>query len=225
MMINLVTVCTDAYPLVYAEKLHRQFDKITKLDVSHWCITDRPADLYGLAKPITPFKKSIGWWNKVNVYSPQMPKGHVLYMDLDIIILQNFDEEIIEMTARQEDMCCVSDAIGWMGVKFSSSLMCFESGVHSKIFREFVKNEDQIKNLEGGDQVWTGPQLNSTCYIDDYFPNLKKNLKYHVARRNNDKVTMPKVLDKEIKLLDCGGRPKPHELERLPYVKKNWHDV
>jgi hypothetical protein len=25
-------------------------------------------------------------------------------------------------------------------------------------------------------------------------------------------------------MMDCGGKPKPHELEMLPYVKKNWHD-
>lgn len=111
-MINLVSVCTDAYPMIYAHKLHCQFDNLSKLDVSHWCITDRPTELSGFIKPIIPFKKSTGWWNKLNLYSPQMPKGHILYMDLDIVMLRNFDEEVIEMMNATESMCCVSDAIG-----------------------------------------------------------------------------------------------------------------
>jgi len=224
-MINLVSVCTDSYSMIYAEKLHQQFDKLTKLDVLHWCITDRPIELSKSIKPIIPYKKSKGWWNKVNLYSPEMPKGHILYMDLDIVILNNFDEEIIEMTKKEETMCCVSDAISWMGVRFSSSLMCFESGVHFEIFDNFIKTESKINNLKGGDQVWTGPQLKSVSYIDDFFPNLKKNLKFHLAKREGDQLIIPQQLDDKIKLVDCGGKPKPHELEALPYIKRNWHDV
>tara|TARA_B110000090_G_C13356528_1_gene436860 strand:+ start:266 stop:940 length:675 start_codon:yes stop_codon:yes gene_type:complete len=224
-MINLITVCTDAYPMIYAEKLHRQFANLTQLDVSHWCITDRPLELSKLIKPIAPFKKSKGWWNKINLYNSQMPKGYILYMDLDIVILNNFDQEIIEMTKKEETMCCVSDAINWMGVRFSSSLMCFESGVHSEIFEKFKKKESEINELKGGDQVWTGPQLNSVCYIDDFFPNLKKNFKFHLAKRDGNNLTLPLHLDEKIKLVDCGGKPKPHELEALPYIKRNWHDV
>jgi len=224
-MINLVSVCTDNYSMVYANKLHRQFSNLTTLEVSHWCLTDRPSELLEFIKPIAPFKKSKGWWNKINLYSPHMPKGHILYMDLDIVLLKNFDEEIIEMTKKTESMCCVSDAIGWMGQRFSSSLMCFESGVHSKIYKYFEKNEDKINNLEGGDQVWTGPQLETVYYIDDDFPNMKKNLKFHLAKRLNNQLQLPITVSDDVKLVDCGGRPKPHELEVLPYIKQNWNLV
>jgi hypothetical protein len=222
-MINFVSVCTDAYPMLYAQKLHRQFEKLTNLTVSHWCLTDRPAELPDTVKPIKPFKKSNGWWNKINLYSPQMPKGHILFMDLDIVLLKNFDEEIIEMTKKTEAMCCVSDAIGWMGQRFSSSLMCFESGAHASIFDYFEKNEGALNSLAGGDQVWTGPRLDSVYYIDDDYPNLKKNLKFHLAKKIGNKLELPTHIECEIKLVDCGGRPKPHELEALPYVKENWH--
>ena len=33
------------------------------------------------------------------------------------------------------------------------------------------------------------------------------------------------IIDKSIKLIDFGGKPKPHELEKLPYIKNNWHLV
>ena len=51
----------------------------------------------------------------------------VLYMDLDIIIAKNFDEEIATVISGGKDVNCVSDAIGWMGEKFSSSLMILKS--------------------------------------------------------------------------------------------------
>lgn len=70
-------------------------------------------------------------------------------MDLDIVVLQNFDDEIVEMTKSTEQMCCVSDAIRWMGEKVSPSLMCFESSSLSYIFNNFVKTESIINNLEG----------------------------------------------------------------------------
>lgn len=224
-MINLVTVCTDKYPIIYAEKLHKQFTKLSNLEVTHYCITDRPSELPNFIKPIYPFKKSKGWWNKLNLFSSDMPPGNILYMDLDIVILHNFDDEISAMLKREESICCVSDAINWMDTKFSSSFMLFKSGVHKKIFKNFVENEKKINNNKGGDQVWTAPQIKSIFYIDELFPNLKKNFKFHLSKRVGNKYTIPTSIDKNIKLIDCTGNPKPHELEKLPYIKNNWHLV
>ena len=227
LVINLFTVCTDSYPIIYANKLHKRFSDVTELDVNHYCITDKPDDLLGMVTPIAPFFKSKGWWNKLNLYSNSMPSGFILYMDLDIVIIKNFDLEILEMTNREEKMCCVSDAVNWMGNKFSSSLMLFKSGAHNHIFNKFVNDEKLINNNKGGDQVWTGPQLDSVYYVDESYPNLKKNLKFHLSIPANDpnKLNIPINLSNEIKLVDCGGRPKPHELKKLPYIKDNWHDI
>ena len=222
-MINFITVCTDNYPMVYAQKIHKQFQKLTKLKIEHYCITDRPMELPEFVTPIEPYKKSNGWWNKINLFNPDIPRGHILYLDIDVVILDNFDEEILFMKERKESMCCVSDAIEWMGVKFSSSLMFFKSGVHSKIFENFLKNEFLIKNKEGGDQVWIGPQLDSICYIEEQYPNLKKKFKFHLAKREGKKFTVPMVIDSKIKLIDFSGKTKPHNFEKLPYIKKNWH--
>ena len=31
------------------------------------------------------------------------------------------------------------------------------------------------------------------------------------------------IIDEKIKLIDFGGKTKPHQFEKLPYIKKNWH--
>ena len=211
--------------MIYPETLHQQFERMSNLKVNHYCITDRPDEVGNWAVPITPFVTSSGWWNKINLYSKDMPSGVILYLDLDIVILQNFDEEINFMVESSESMKCVSDAIGWHESSFSSSLMCFESGIHDPIFQKFKANESNIKGLDGGDQVWTAPHLGDIKFLDQTFPNLKKNLKFDIASRSGNKFDIPLSIDENIKLVDCGGRPKPHELGKLPYIKANWHDV
>ena len=62
-------------------------------------------------------------------------------------------------------------------------------------------------------------------FIDEQFPNLKKNLKFHLAKRDKDQFHVPRYLPPEVKLVDCGGRPKPDQLAFLPFIKSNWHDI
>jgi len=120
-----------------------------------------------------------------------MPEGVILYMDIDIVMVNSFDEEIEAMLARPEPMRCVSDAIGWKGEKFSSSMMCFDSGAFAPIFERFEKAGPALETSEGGDQVWVGPQLGDVYYVDDDYPDLKKNLKFHLAKRDGKKLHLP----------------------------------
>ena len=166
-----------------------------------------------------------GLGNKLYLFSPSMPEGWLLYLDIDIVIRQNFDDEIISTIKHGESINCVSDAINWMGVRFSSSLMLLRSGVRPDIYENFLKAEDDLVGKPGGDQVWVGPKLNNIHYIDDSFPNLKKNLKFDLATKNGKEVKFPTAVDDSIKLIDCTGRPKPHDLAMLSYIKQNWHDV
>jgi len=38
-------------------------------------------------------------------------------------------------------------------------------------------------------------------------------------------LSLPKKIAQKIKLIDCGGNPKPHQLTMVPYVFNNWHQV
>ena len=225
MQVNFVTVCTDNYPMYYAEKITNRFKDLTKLNLNYYCITDRPEAVNGWAEPIAPFKKSKGWWNKINLFGPNMPNGWILYMDVDIVITKNFDEEIMTVISGGKDINCVSDAIEWKGEKFSSSLMILKSGSRSEVFAKFVEDEHLLFEREGGDQVWAGPLLGDINFIDETFPNLKKNLKFQLGQIQGGSLNLPRVLPSEIKLIDCSGDPKPHQLGAIHYVKENWHNV
>jgi len=64
--IALLTVCTDDYPMVYAQKIIRRFIELTDYQVQPYCITDRPNELDPFTIPIEPpFGSGYGWWNKM----------------------------------------------------------------------------------------------------------------------------------------------------------------
>jgi len=226
MKINFITVCTDEYPLAYAEKITKRLKNISYINFDCYCITDRPSEVTDWATPIKPYVSAYGWWNKLNLFSPRVPKGWCLYLDLDIVIAKNFDKEILWCIENTKNIACVSDALNWMGEKFSSSFMLFRSGSLSHVFDNFKRHSTELVDRAGGDQVWVGPQLQDVLYVDETFPNLKKNLKFHIALESNGgSLTLPKSISNDIKMIDCGGRPKPHELTQVPYIFNNWHNI
>lgn len=228
MKINLLTVCTDAYPIEYARKTVTRFQELTNFNVTPYCLTDRPSEVKKFAKPIVHETGMFGWWNKVMLYRPEMPSGWNVYLDIDIVMIQNFDEEIQFAIDANKKMACVSDAIGWMNNKFSSSMMVFQTGAMTDIYEKFraelETSAGKLQEFQGGDQVWTGRYLKDSdvLYIDETYPDLKMNLKFHLGKKVFGQWQFPNVISNKIKMVDCGGRPKPHDLSNLNYIRNNW---
>lgn len=225
--INLLTVCTEAYPVHYAEILIRRVQSLSRYEITPYCLTDRPDEVRSFATPLPQALPVSGWWNKVLLFAPDLLEGWNLYVDLDIVITQNFDDEIQwtieQLQQRPElDIACVGDAIHWMGVRFNSSWMIFQSNKMQAVYREFEQNHAELANRPGGDQVWVGPQLKDVLYVDETFPMLKRSLKFHIAQRQGNTFTFPAAIDPRIKMIDCSGKPKPHELPMLPYINTHW---
>jgi hypothetical protein len=230
MKLNLITVCVDSYPSVYARKLITRFKEVTNFDVEVFCITDKPNELKDIANIIEPPVKIKGWWNKMFLYSDIMPEGWNLYLDLDIVICNSFDEELRWIIDKNQPLTCVSDAIGWLNNKYSSSMLMMQSGKHNWIFEEWLKTHSELYNYKGGDQVWTGRLLKEkgvdVLYVDKHFSHIKANLKYHLGKRNSKGTfEFPLKIHPSIKMVDCGGKPKPHQIKHLPYITENWHDI
>ena len=126
--------------MYYARKIHRRFNEMTNFEVKNWCITDRPDQIKDLAEPIEPPFKGRGWWNKMKVYD-SFYEGNALYLDIDNVLIRNFDDEInVALSALDNEKCkiaCVSDAIGFHHNHFSSSMMVLKSGNMQKIWDDF----------------------------------------------------------------------------------------
>lgn len=237
-MIAFVTVCTDAYDMGYARKIIKRFKELTDLEVNAYCITDRPDAISDIATPIEPpFGAGKGWWNKMKVYDSFYEEEFALYLDIDTVLIKNFDDDVSRaMNTLKENrykVACVSDAIGWKNNRYSSSMMVLKKGKMQKVWDLFKSESWRLFNYDGGDQVWTGKLLKTwesdgvsdVFYMDEKNTMLKLNLKFHLGHKIFGVWKFPLSIPSSCKIVDCGGRPKPHELEYLKYIEENWHDV
>jgi hypothetical protein len=226
---NLVTVCTDAYPVAYLEKLVKRLREVSFMNFNAYCITDKPDQMPEGVTPIKPELNVSGWWNKMQVYDgATMPDGWVLYMDLDIVIIKEFDDVLRDIMEKGDEhkIHAVSDAIGWMDNKYSSSFMFLQPSRHRYIWKKFKKQYEKIVRHPGGDQVWVGKNMTPNVdYIDNQHPWFKMNLKFHLGTKKAGVYHFPSIIDSRIRMVDCGGKPKPHELSHLPYIYENWTTI
>jgi hypothetical protein len=174
-------------------------------------------------KLVTRFKQVTAF--EVNAYC-------ILYLDLDIVICNSFDKELEWIIKQNKPLSCVSDAINWLNNKYSSSMVIMQSNKNAWIYDDWVNNyESAMKECQlGGDQVWTGKLLDKAgkevLYIDEKFPHMKANLKFHLAQSvSNGRMELPQSIPSNIKMVDCSGRPKPHEIKNVPYILENWHHI
>jgi len=221
-MFNFVTTCGGPYAMEYANKSYSMMKRHAGMNFTPYCITDRPDELDPEIRPIKPEMEVKGWWNKMLAFSPAMPSGWIVVMDIDLLIVNSIRQELEYGFQNVKQIGAYSDAIHWMGCKFSSSFMIFRSGDLSHIYENFKKNHEQIVDHPGGDQVWLGPQLSDVCYIDEAFPSFKKSLKFDLSKIDGNMLTIPNELSGDIKIVDFHGRPKPHEIAHVPFVRDNW---
>ena len=218
--LNFITTCGGSYSMDYANKSASMLARNCRIPFRSYCITERPRELSG---GITPERNVKGWWNKVLSFSPNMPDGWILVMDIDLIIVNDLTEVIEYAMENNSQMAAYSDAINWMGCRFSSSFMLFKSGELEHIYNNFIKNYPSLENRPGGDQVWIEPQLDNILYLDEKFPNLKRSLKFDLASISERRITLPMQISNDIKIIDFHGNPKPHQLLNWPIVKDNWY--
>jgi hypothetical protein len=231
MKIALLTVCTDTYPMIYARKLITRFRELSDYDVAAYCVTDRPDEISDIATVIEPpFGPGKGWWNKLVAYKNEIPENYIVYLDIDTVLIKNFDNEIGESIRKLNNnwsVACVSDAINWKNNMYSSSMMVLKHDAMEDVFDTFQEHPQY--DYDGGDQVYTGHLIKKlgkkVFYIDHVYPSVKLNLKFHLGQKIFNEWKFPSYLPPDCKIVDCGGRPKPHELEHLSYIKENWHDV
>ena len=221
--LNFMTVCVDSYPVEYANRTFGMLQRNLQIPFSAYCITDRPAQLRSEISPLTsPIPNVKGWWNKPLLFSKQMPEGYILYLDLDLIIIDDITNIVQYAIENLREIACYCDAIHWKGSKFSSSMMLFKSGSLSHIYDEFVQAYPDIIDFPGGDQVWTFPMLKNILYLDEHFPGFKRSLKFELSSRHGNQISVPEQLPEELKIIDFHGRPKPHELMHWNVVRDNW---
>ena len=226
--INFITVCTEKYTSEYAEKSLSMFSRNYKGQFSPFCITDKPNELNGSYTIIEKHPLLSGWWNKLSIFGQDLPHEYTLYVDLDLLILNDLTHVIVSALSKKDDfeIACFGDHIGWMGEKFGSAFMLYKQNNMKWLYENFLKEISNNVQTQGGDQIWIGSKLSKVCYLESEFPNFVKSLKFDVGQltANNTQLSIPKDIEKDFMLLNCHGQPKPHELKEMgwPPINEIW---
>ena len=166
-MINVICLKTGKkYKSEYVNILKRMVDYHLSIDYRFFCFTDDSNGLDEDIEIIQADQKLIGWWGKLQYFSPYTNlSGPTLALDLDIILLNKIDQMIVpEIWNNPKTFYIMKDYFAANGN--NSSVMLFDPSDCYDIYEDFFKaNIHQIStgNKEGptegrnhywGDQVW-----------------------------------------------------------------------
>lgn len=138
-------------------------------DATYWCYTENSIDINShiqIIKPIYPLKK---WWNKLALFSEQMPfKGKCLFFDLDMKIKKSFeikyDGLVLVNNYTKKDMFFRKHSYD---VKINSSIMTWTAGEQTKLWNKFMKNRDYyMRKYKGIDRFIVHEKFKYSVFDD-----------------------------------------------------------
>ncbi len=202
----------------------------TNYTFNFYCMTENPTNLRTeiLIKPL-PNKKLLGWWMKPYVFSKENEfLGDVLFLDLDLIVHDNFDKL---WQYSPNDFCIIRDFSrktnpGYQ--KFNSSVFRFRARDYHWIWEDFINDYKKITTKNHGDQDYLYHILKGrvTTWPDSWIQSYKweirdrSELKVLNGRRNFATIKNPNI-PKDCCIAVFHGEPNPPDVKD-PWVIENW---
>lgn len=218
------------YDSIYVNKLYNMCKRNSKISFGFACITEDASGLNPEIKHIAiPNHLSLnGWWYKPWVFSNELPlEGTILFLDLDIVIIQNIDEL---WSYHPDSFCIIRDfnrSVQKDWNKFNSSIFKLTKGSHSYVWTNFIKDTSIMRKMHG-DQDWIFSQItkNFQFWPDQWMQSYKWEIRdrQEIIRVDNKRVfknIRSPIINQETKILVFHGDPKPSDVQD-PIVVANW---
>lgn len=224
----------NKYSAEYVNTLHSMFRRHASSDIKFACYTE---NRQGLNKDIEVFglprvDNVKGWWYKPLFFNPNIPtQGTVLFSDLDVIIFNNIDKFYNVWNGK---LCILRDFTratrpNWP--KFNSSIFRFDTGTHSYIYDNFIKDPRGLSRKFQGDQDYIYNEVIKNkqpyqLYPDSWAESYKWEMRKGSAIERRDgarrfvKVGEPKI-NKDTSIAVFHGEPNPSQCDD-PWVIENW---
>jgi len=146
----------NKYGPEYVNNLYRMVKRNLTLDYEFVCFTE---NAQGIHKEIRieplPALPVTGWWFKPMFFNPNLGlKGTLLFLDLDLVIFRNIDSLF---TYEEGKFCIIRDFNRYIIKnydKFNSSVFRLNTGQHSQVYTDFIKDPKNVSRRHFGDQDW-----------------------------------------------------------------------
>lgn len=179
----MVDVCVvnwgTKYGVEYTLRLYNMVKRNTTKDFKFHVLTD-VTDRYSKHKDINAIELDTdlqGWWNKLVMFKDgTLPKGEYLYMDLDVVIVDNIDFlfehkpfGIIRDFIRPDDGLLP-------GKEYNSSILRFNNTTTNGIWQHYINNKQLWHNYQKqihffGDQNVISHYVNAYPSFLNVFPD------------------------------------------------------
>ena len=145
----------DKYDIKYPNILYKMCKKNIHIPFDFYCLTDNEEQPFNTSiKTIKlPEPKLKTWWNKIHLYNPEIGiKGNILYLDLDVVILDSLDDFFKQY--REDDFCVIRD-FGQPTTTINTSVLRYNLKHHSHLFESYMKDRKNIDTLHGDQNMVT----------------------------------------------------------------------
>ena len=213
----------NKYSHEYVQKLYNMVQRNTTLHHRFICFTDHvklPKLVEGdiEVRPL-PFHDYQTWWNKLQLFSPEANLvGQTLYMDLDVVILENIDDMF---THGEPDTFSIINNFNLSTKIFNSSIMKFNNKTATNIiWNPWLQNRKELQRMPGDQDVISKLASNNPKFriFPDEWTFSTKWFSRQKPRFHKTEWTFERGTGK---VAVFHGKPDPHECDQ-EWVKNHW---
>jgi len=220
----------NRYGMDYVERLRNMVARHMTVPYEFVCLTDSNHTITGVRNIVQPnagYAK--GWWHKVHMFDPALPvSGRILYFDLDVVIHENIDKLV---RVWENDFLGIRDFnrhfySSW--INLNSSVMAWNHGSQSHIWRDFKKNPAEAMKLPGDqDWIWKTSKDRIKFWPKEWIMSYKWEIRSReeLTVQNGKRKFKNSVIDVTIHPDCCvtvfHGDPKPQDVTDK-FVVDNW---
>ena len=207
----------NKYSFPYVKNLHNMVERNLTTPHKFICFTDNTViaqrkEFRSTNIEFRQFKRHDfnGWFNKLQLFSPDSNlDGNTLYMDLDVVIMQNIDS--FATIGESKNFVGMNDFNPTTGL-FNSSIMRFNNEYHSKlIWDEYLKRRSEFHSCTVDQEIVSKLIIGhkDTISFPDEWTQSYKWLNREGKRYHVEKMTYEQ--DPNAKVCVVHGNPNPAE--------------
>lgn len=199
------------YTVDYVVKLKNMVDRNTIVPHKFICLTDMRIDV-NICENIELIYGQPRWWSKVELFrSGLINAKHIIYFDLDTVILKNIDD-ILNSDHSFSALCPWNEKNRRDGLCASGMMAWKNDNTFSFLFDQFEPSS--IENYSRGDQEYISETLKNNRRIPEFFQDLFSGI---YSYKRNCKEQLPE----DARIVCFHGKPRLHDIN-VGWVKEHW---
>lgn len=217
--LTVISVCTieptnwkrPVYSKDWVDRLYRSVQRNINIPFEFVCFSnDITSNDYRIIPLIT---KAWGWWNKIEIFRPDLFDGPCLYIDIDNVICKNITNNLVNLPSDRMLM-----PVEPYNSILNSSVI-FWNGNYKYVYDYYINNQNAVinqyqssseKSHTIGDQAFIRNIVSYIEPFDNYVPDNFFGWKHHIV---GEKINNPSIIV-------FTGSEKPTNNQEL--VKQHW---